>query len=392
MENSSARRRENQREKRKGRKWRVWNYEKMLPLFLAMVLCIGAFGCGSVRQEERFEAERQPENSKEKADGGQTGRKPENDADNAADQKTDSIGAWVVYWDLDNAVEELQNGEAYLDTISFFAAYFDENDTPFIPEQTAALLEAVTEDAEAEGKKVQRYLTFVNDKILKEGGSSLKDTELLHRLLAKPEGACAHAEKILEMTKAGGYDGIEIDYEAIKKDKQLWQPFIAFVEELIRQAQEADIDVRIVLEPGAPVQEYDFPEGPEYVLMCYNLYGYGTEPGPKADPAFLQEMITMAEYLPGEVNFALATGGFDFGADGSVAQLRREDAELLAEQSGAEPRRDENSGDMVFGYTDEAGMTHQVWYADEDTLGGWMQLIRDEGYDRFMLWRIGGNL
>lgn len=384
--NSGGKRRESQREKRK------WKYEKMLPLFLAMVLCIGAFGCGSVRLEGRFDAEKQLKNGNEKADGGQPERERENDAENDADKKKDSIGAWVVYWDSDNAVEELQNGEEHLDTISFFAAYFDEDDTPFIPDQTTALMEAVTADAEAEGKTVQRYLTFVNDKILKEGGSSLKDTELLHRLFAKPEGACAHAEKILEMTKEGGYDGIEIDYEAIKKDKQLWQPFIAFVEELTGQAQEADMDVRIVLEPGAPVQEYDFPEGPEYVLMCYNLYGYGTEPGPKADPAFLQEMITMADYLPGEVNFALATGGFDFGADGSVAQLRKEDAEQLAEQSGAEPRRDENSGDMVFDYTDEAGMAHQVWYADEDTLGGWMQLIRDEGYERFMIWRIGGNL
>ena len=29
--------------------------------------------------------------------------------------------------------------------------------------------------------------------------------------------------------------------------------------------------------------EPEFSEGASYVVMCYNLYGNGTEPGPKAD-------------------------------------------------------------------------------------------------------------
>ena len=30
--------------------------------------------------------------------------------------------------------------------------------------------------------------------------------------------------------------------------------------------------------------EPEFSEGASYVVMCYNLYGNGTEPGPKEDP------------------------------------------------------------------------------------------------------------
>ena len=42
----------------------------------------------------------------------------------------------------------------------------------------------------------------------------------------------------------------------------------------------------------------DFSEGASYAVMCYNLYGNGTEPGPKADP----ENINLYDWeMKGEV-------------------------------------------------------------------------------------------
>lgn len=150
-------------------------------------------------------------------------------------------------------------------------------------------MKAAVENSGKNGK-MDSYLTFVNDLLKKEGGSSLKDRDLLYYLLSSKESREEHMRDILEMTEQGGFDGVEIDYEAMKKDMELWRLFTSFVNELYGKTSEKKLKLRVILEPGAPVEELGFVKGPEYVFMCYNLYGYGTEPGPKADESFLISM------------------------------------------------------------------------------------------------------
>lgn len=300
-----------------------------------------------------------------------------------------SLGAWVSYWDMDTAQQELDAISESMDTVCHFAAYFDANHNPFIPQETVEY--HMWQEENRKTQDMVTYLTFVNDIALEEG-SSLKDTDLLYELFSSQESIVSHVSKILDMTVQGGYDGIEIDYEAIRKDIELWNLFIEFIEELMEQANARDVMVRVLLEPNVPIDELSFPAGPEYVMMCYNLYGYGTEPGPKADIDFLEEMVTIMEKLPGDINFALATGGFDFAEDESVAQVTMSEARRLQTERGSEPIRDSASSALYFDYVDEAGMTHQLWYADEETLQIWMNEIRGMGHNRFTIWRIGGNV
>jgi len=299
-----------------------------------------------------------------------------------------NTGVWITYWDLDTAYEELDLIGKDLDTLCYFAAYYDKDNEPFIPEGSAETIDKRKQDKTFGDTK--NYLTFVNDK-LTDTGSSLKDTKLLYDLLGNRDKAKAHAEKITDMTKAAGFDGIEIDYEAIKKDQELWAHFYDFVNELVEIAGKKGLKVRILFEPSAPIDKYDWPKDAEYVMMCYNLYGYGTNPGPKADLAFLKEMVKKMEVLSGEKNFALASGGFDFASDGSVDQIDTVSAKNL-EKTGFDSHIDENSGDHVFKYTDDEGMDHEVWYADQDTLKLWIKTIKESGYERITIWRLGGNI
>ena len=299
-----------------------------------------------------------------------------------------NTGVWITYWDLDTAYEELDLIGEDLDTLCYFAAYYDKDNEPFIPEGSAQTIEKRRQDGTF--NDTENYLTFVNDK-LTDTGSSLKDTELLYDLFDSKNKAKAHAQKITDMTKDAGFDGIEIDYEAIKKDQKLWGHFLDFVNELVPMASEKGLKVRILFEPSAPIKDYDWPKDAEYVMMCYNLYGYGTQPGPKADIAFLKEMVEKMESLPGEINFALASGGFDFASDGSVDQIDTINA-INLEKTGFDSHIDENSGDHVFKYTDDEGMDHEVWYADQDTLKLWIKTIKDSGHERITIWRLGGNI
>ena len=353
--------------------------KKLLPILLISVLLLSA--CKEQDQPD-------PEIHVIKDPVSQTTDKDDKAQDDVMDTAKNT-GVWITYWDLDTAYEELDLIGDELNTLCYFAAYYDKDSEPFIPEGTAETIDK--RKKENTFNDTENYLTFVNDK-LTDTGSSLKDTELLYELFGNENKAKEHAKKITDMTKAAGFDGIEIDYEAIKKDRELWGHFLVFVNELIPMANEKGLKVRILFEPSAPIKEYDWPEDAEYVMMCYNLYGYGTKPGPKADIAFLKEMVEKMEYLPGDINFALASGGFDFASDGSVKQIDTISAKDIEKKSGSDSHIDEGSGDHVFKYTDDEGMDHEVWYADQDTLKLWMKTIRESGHERFTIWRLGGNI
>lgn len=297
---------------------------------------------------------------------------------------------WITYWDIKDLESEIESIQNSIDNICYFAAYFDQDKEPFIPSQT---IESFKTMKDLYGHKgYGNYLTFVNDLILKDGTSSLKDVDLLYTLFETEESMNHHIEEILSMTISEGFDGIEIDYEAIKKDIELWELFIEFVNRLYQSANEKNILVRVLLEPNVPIDMITLPEGPEYVMMCYNLYGYGTKPGPKANKGFIEDLIKKMEGLPGEINFALATGGYDFYNNGKVNALTEKEAVELIKVYNKSTMRDKESQALFFHYIDHEGISHEVWYADQETIKYWTYIIQEAGDYGISIWRMGGNV
>ncbi len=300
------------------------------------------------------------------------------------------LHVWSVYWDSKRVTQYAHGVNRDISGVSYFAAYFDKDKKLFIPDGVSQAREEM--DQAYGDKKLTSYLSFVNDLLKADGSASLKDTELLYHLLSSKEARRSHINDILKMAESERMDGIEIDYEAIRKDMNLWNLFVVFIDELYEQAESKNLLVRVILEPGAPVEEIDLTEGPEYVLMCYNLYGYGTSPGPKADGEFLLSMVKKAEHIPGEVGFAVSCGGFDFltSSDG-VEQITTEAAKKNQEFLGGKTvRRDEDSKAVVYNYGDDSGRDHEVWYSDNETLDFWYGILESAGVKRLSLWRLGG--
>lgn len=300
----------------------------------------------------------------------------------------ESLFAWTAYWDYQNWQIETDSLADRLQGISVFAAYFDGEDNLIYPEATMLLMEDVIENA---GAETQIYLTIVNDIIYDEELSSLKDIEILKRLFSKKAIMENHIEQIISLTKESGADGLEIDYEAIKKLKPLWKAFVTFVNKLSKRADEEGIPLRIILEPNA-LDQVTFPQGPEYVIMCYNQFGmHSSTPGAKASPEFIQEIIEKSRELPGKVTLAFATGGFDWSEDGTIKEVTETSALALLDKFGSAANRDKTSGAVVFNYVDETGTAHEVWYADGTTILTWIETARESGITDFALWRFGGN-
>lgn len=283
---------------------------------------------------------------------------------------------WAAYWDQDAAALE----KSEIRRVGLFAANFDENGSLYVQEDTLLLAQALRDSEK------KRYLTVVNDITREQGENSLKDTEILYNLLSEEDRAREHTKEIVRMAKDCGCDGVEIDYECIRKDMTLWAYFMRFL--TLLQEEAGDLAVRVVLEPGTPVEELSFPEGPEYVVMCYNLHYPGTEPGPKADRAFLLELKERFSSLP-NVGFALANGGYSWGEDGMGTSLTTAQAEALAEEEIAKPIRDQKSGAVHFQYK-RNGETVQVWYGDDQTLRHWASILNEDTPASVSIWYHGG--
>ena len=295
------------------------------------------------------------------------------------------LTVWSTYWDCADDMDVLESEADNVDEISLFAASFQDGKVS-IPEETTRMLKKIRRREQTKGKTV--YLSIVND-VTENGKTIQKDTTVLQKVLGTDEAVQSHAEQLVRLASENGFDGIEIDYEKIRRDLDLWQAFLKFEEKLLLLADDADLKVRIVLEPSTPVEQLDFPAGAEYVVMCYNLYGNGTMPGPKADFTFLQQVYEKFRVLP-NISYALANGGYIWENDGtSAAQCRATEAKALAEKAGVTPERDESSGALHFSYT-EGRKNYTVWYADEQTITQWAKCLEEMTGEKVSvsLWRL----
>ena len=311
-----------------------------------------------------------------------------------------NIDVWLAYWDTLDFEEEIDYWSERISNIVYFAAYFNENNELFVPDDISDTKEIIDELYGSEGWG--NYISFVNDKIYSEGKSSLKDTELLHELFKSNESIDNHVNEIINIAVEGGYEGIEIDYEKIRKDLDLWDKFIVFLEKLIKAADSYNLPIRVLLEPSTPIDKINLPEGPEYIMMCYNLYGYGTKPGPKADKVFLLELVDKMKKVSVNRGYALATGGFDFADNGQIKAITKQEAEeILVDYSSSNMNseaaveskitiiRDDDSKCNVFKYTDNNGINHEVWYADNVTLDYLEDILSEAGEKNISIWKLG---
>lgn len=293
---------------------------------------------------------------------------------------------WIAYWD-GHIAEALDLYGSVIENICIFAACYDPEGGVFLPEDLNAQYQMIRE--KDPDHRWTYYLSVTND-VLAAAWSSAKDTDLLHHLLDDPENAEKHAETLAALAAENGYDGLEIDYECLHSDMELWKGFLHFEEALLAETEERGLKLRIVLEPATPKEGLSFPEGPEYVMMCYDLHGFGTEPGAKADQEFLTALVNDFSFVPG-LEYALANGGFDWNLDtGYVTTMSEQNIQELLAGYDFEKQRGDTSGALYGTYAGDGDEQHTVWYADLETLQLWYQYLCDASgrQVRCSLWKL----
>jgi cellulose synthase/poly-beta-1,6-N-acetylglucosamine synthase-like glycosyltransferase/spore germination protein YaaH/peptidoglycan/xylan/chitin deacetylase (PgdA/CDA1 family) len=134
------------------------------------------------------------------------------------------------------------------------------------------------------------------------------------------------------------------------------------------------------------------------VLMAYDEH-YGTgDPGPTAGQDWYETWLArdMAQLDATRTVMALGTYGYDWTlpdkqGKGSAEAVTYMEATQTAHDSDARPEMDEASLNPTYGYVDENGRKHSVWFLDATTLFNQMHVADDFRPMGYALWRMGGE-
>jgi len=228
---------------------------------------------------------------------------------------------------------------------------------------------------------------------------------LAYAFLANPAARAAMVANLVANAQKRGYAGYVFDFESLSPAaERLYPGFIA-------QAREALKPIGREIWVTTPFADDDFPvkavqnAADAVVLMAYDQHWGGGEPGPTAaqdwfETTLAQRMetldasktvVALGAYgynwtLPDPKNKAVA----DPSCNPSCAILFNE-ATQKAHDADVQVEMDENSLNPTFGYQDDVGRKHVVWFLDAPTLFNQIKVadgFRPLGY---ALWRMGGE-
>lgn len=304
--------------------------------------------------------------------------------------------AWIADWDWQTGEEHALQQIEGMDSLQLFVGYFDEQGQVIWGDQqqqaVASIKQKIAQLNEQRASKKQSalepklYLTLVNDMRLADGSSVQKSSELVGQMLTSQQVQSDYIEQFIALVKEHELDGLEMDFENI--DEQLWPELLEFYRKLYRRIHEEQLELRILLEPKAKFESFELPEGPQYVVMAYNLFGPHSGPGPKANLSFIGKLTARMEHIPGEPAVAIATGGFQWDQANKVKSLTEQEIDELIITHGVKVAHDEESGAKHFTYKQD-GQSFEVWYADGETLQFWAEAIQQRGFHQLALWRLG---
>lgn len=298
-----------------------------------------------------------------------------------------TAGAWLPYWESEASLGESSVLGEELHTVIAFEAFFREDGSVYVPQETEDMLEQLT--AQYAGSKTRVFLSVVNDVIIDDESVQNKSKPILECFFRDEMSIERHVEALLTLVDRYHLAGLEIDYENIKKDTALWEKYFAFVKRLNQLLSRDGVALRCALEWDA-AKWAELPDGVEYSIMCYNLFGYHSGPGPKADRAFLSQVFDLYAGREDSVSMAFATGGFVWEGESVLRALTQTEAEEFAEENNLTCERDPDSGVLKADF-ERDGQTYSLWYADAETLNFWAELAGQKGFDKVDLFRLGGN-
>jgi spore germination protein YaaH len=307
------------------------------------------------------------------------------------------LGGWIVPWDFDAGMRSIARSPGLVDEVFLFAARFDPSGKIVLDERKARWPDAVR-DAHAAGARV--WVTIVND-VVKEGSpaSGLKDSDVVHELLASRERNAAHRAEILSLATRLGVEGVDLDYENLPSGER--DRFSSFVRALADELHAGGLALSVTVQPKTGESSSRGPGAMDWSALCsaadriqvmfYNQHNASTGPGPVAGIDWVRRVADYGlKTCPAtSIVPVLKVSGMDWGPDRSDWLSFAEASSVIAR---VKPRLRRDRVDRVpwFAYRAAEGR-HVVYYEDAQSLQAKADVLKGRGLSRIVLWSLGSE-
>jgi spore germination protein YaaH len=211
------------------------------------------------------------------------------------------------------------------------------------------------------------------------------------------------AENLAELAESKGFDGLQIDFEAVNaSDKALLTDFMKAVELEFRPRGLILSQAIVARSSDASTQwggAYDFDAlgkiNDFVTIMAYDYNSAGsTKPGSVAPIWWVDEVVGYArQHIPAEkIYLGVPFYGRDWNIDKGppATSIGFETASrLLVEAKNVVGGFSEVEGSAWFRYEDDDDDRHEVWYENAESLDLKLKLALEHGIAGFAAWRIG---
>ncbi len=301
-----------------------------------------------------------------------------------------TVGAYIVPWDQDRGLASLPAAAGALSSLS--PVWYTPTDGGGLERNQSSEIEPVVRGAESLGLKVIPSVSNYRD--------DHWDGALVHRLVTDPQLRAVHVAAITSTVRTYGWDGIDIDYEALTPVS--YGAFGVFLRELGDALHATGHRLTAAL----PAVTADDPRGvaglyamageavDEVRIMAYDHAWSGSDPGPIAPVSWVADVVRFAVvHVPRDrLVLGLAAHGYDWntGGEGPAQSVMFADAMAAAEHHAGSVYWDTDAQAPWFAYLD-GGDQHAVWFEDAASLAAKVELVDAHGLGGVFLWRLGGE-
>ncbi len=298
-----------------------------------------------------------------------------------------SASAYLVPWDMERGLAAMPDAAKELSSVS--PVWYTPKDDGGIVRNSDSGTEPLVSTAQSLGLDIVPSISNFRDGVW--------DADLVSRLVGDSGTRDAHVQSLMDLVIGQGWEGIDIDYEAIAERD--YEAFGGFLSDLAAALHEEGRRLTVAVPAGTsdggahlvPLYREVGAVADEVRVMAYDKAWNESAPGPVAPLGWVEDVVEFATaHVPAErVSLGLAAHGYDW--DGTRGEdVMWADAKALAKEHGGDARWNERHKVPWFVYTGPDGEEHRVWYENARSLAAKRELATEYGLGGVFVWRLGG--
>lgn len=330
---------------------------------------------------------------------------PNQEAVDALPATEQKVISWIPYWDQEAAIRSFKENKDVLDFVSVF--WYGIDSTGNIRTYSGVYEDpTLINFAHQNNIKVLALVANLPD----HTESAEWDPKRADKVIATERGRKKHIASLLELVKEGNFDGIDIDYEALRRDQR--ENFSVFIEELSTALHNEGKILGVAIHPktgeykpeednGSHAQDLQrlAKSADQLYFMTYLEHGTFSQPGSIGSLPWIQQIIRFAVsdlHVPRKKIF-LGIGSFGVQwkkekdrYTGVHDDLTFGEIVSLVNEKRVPVMYDDTAKSAYITYIQD-GAKYIVWFENADTIKPKIALAKDYGLGGIAFWRLNSE-